>query len=196
MPAISQPQDLLHWCTGALAALVLCAQAPLALAGARSDLAAVEAKVAAAFPTLDHMEPEAFSALVSSGQPVMVFDVREEAEFAVSHLAGATRVAPSADPASFAASIAAAAKGKAIVFYCSVGMRSSRLASKAAPLLLKQGAASVHNLRGGIFRWSNEGRPLDKGTAAPGKASNSGVTVHPYNTRWGRLIEEPAVAAH
>ena len=169
---------------------------PVAWADARSDLAAVEAKVAAEFPALNHMQPDALAVMISSGQPVLIFDVREESEYAVSHLAGATRVAPNSDPAAFAASIAASAKGKAVVFYCSVGMRSSRLASKAAPHLMQGGAASVNNLRGGIFRWSNEGRPLEKGAATPGKASNSGVTVHPYNASWGKLIEEPKAAAH
>ncbi len=190
---------LLAWArTGFAAAALLLAVVParLALADAKSDLAAVEAKVAAEFPTLNQMEPDALAAMVSAGKPVIIFDVREEAEYAVSHLAGATRVAPDADPAAFVASIAAAAKGKTIVFYCSVGMRSSKLGSKVAPLLMSQGAASVNNLRGGIFRWSNEGRPLEKGSAAPGKSSNSGVTVHPYNASWGRLIAEPQAAAH
>ncbi len=158
-------------------------------ADARADLAAVEAKVAAEFPSLTHLEPDALAAMIAAGQPVVVFDVREEGEFAVSHLQGATRIAPNADARSFVAEVAAIAKDKAVVFYCSVGMRSSRLASKAAPLLIAAGAKSVNNLRGGIFRWSNEGRPLEKGAAAPGKSSNTGVTVHPYNTSWGRLIE-------
>ena len=167
-----------------------------ALADIRSDLAAVEAKVAADYPALTHLEPSAFEALAASGKRVLVFDVREEAEYAVSHLSGATRVAPDADPAQFVAGLGASVKDNAIVFYCSVGVRSSKLASKSAVLLMQQGAASVNNLRGGIFRWSNEGRPLEKGTAAPGKASNSGVSVHPYNASWGRLIEDPHPVAH
>lgn len=183
---------------GALLVAVWCAFVPAtAQSEARSDLAAVEAKIAAQFPSLSHLEPDAYVALAASGQPVIIFDVREEEEFAVSHLAGALRVAPNSDPAAFAASIAAEAKDKTVVFYCSVGMRSSRLASQAAPLLVKAGAASVHNLRGGIFRWSNEGRPLEMGAAtASGKASNSGITVHPYNASWGKLIAEPTPAAH
>lgn len=214
MPAASRILVRTHWSgrvaavalTTALAGLFTIAEAvflgpvaffvPVALADARSDLAAVEAKVVAQFPALNHMEPDALSAIISASQPVLIFDVREESEYAVSHLAGATRVAPNSDPAAFAASIAASAKGKAVVFYCSVGMRSSRLASKAAPHLMQSGAASVNNLRGGIFRWSNEGRPLEKGAAAPGKASNSGVTVHPYNASWGKLIEDPKAATH
>ncbi len=179
-----------------VAALITIMPAPSAWADAQADLAAVEAKVASEFPMLTHMAPDALAAMVSEGKPVVIFDVREEAEYAVSHLSGAQRVAPNSDPAAFAASVAETANGKTVVFYCSVGMRSSRLASKAAPLLMSQGAASVNNLRGGIFRWSNEGRPLEKGAAAPGKASNSGVPVHPYNASWGRLIAEPQSAAH
>jgi rhodanese-related sulfurtransferase len=197
MPKNNLDRRSAHTCAAVwFAVVVSLAAMPLALADAQADLAAVEAKVAAEFPTLNHMSPDALAAMVSDGKPVIIFDVREEAEFAVSHLNGAQRIAPNADPAAFAASVAEAAKGKAVIFYCSVGMRSSRLASKAASLLLSQGAASVNNLRGGIFRWSNEGRALEKGAAASGKASNSGVTVHPYNASWGRLIAEPQLAGH
>ena len=192
-----QPYLAQRFAPAALAVLMILAlPTQFAWADAKSDLAVVESKVAAEFPTLNHMEPDALTAQLSEGKPILIFDVREEAEYAVSHLAGAARVAPNADPAAFVDSIAASAKGKIIVFYCSVGMRSSRLASKAAPLLMSQGATSVNNLRGGIFRWSNEGRPLEKGSAAPGKASNSGVTVHPYNASWGKLIEEPQPVTH
>jgi len=171
--------------------MLVSAAAPRAHADAKADLAAVEAKIAAQFPAVPNMQPDALAAKISAAEPVLIFDVREEAEYAVSRLAGAVRVAPNADPAAFVASIAANAKGKTIVFYCSVGMRSSRLASAASPLLTAKWASSVNNLSGGIFRWSNEGRPLEKGTASPGKASNSGIPVHPYNSTWGRMIEEP-----
>ena len=156
-------------------------------------LAAVEAKIAAEFPALDHMSPDALDGLMKSGSGVIVLDVREESEYAVSRLAGARRVAPNADPAQFVKDIADEAKGKQVVFYCSVGKRSSTLASKSVQGLKDAGAAGVHNLSGGIFRWSNEGRALEKGpVSTPGKASNSGIVVHPYNSRWGALIETPA----
>ena len=167
-----------------------------ASADARTELAGVEAQVAAQFPSIKHMEPDALASLLASRQPIMIFDVREEGEYAVSHLSGAVRVEPGLDPTAFVADLGAAAQGKTIIFYCSVGMRSSHLASKSAPLLMASGVKSVNNLRGGIFRWSNEGRPLEIGSAPPGKASNSGVTVHPFNSKWGRLIEEPAQPSH
>ncbi len=177
-----------------MTAATLLASTP-SIAGAKDDLTAVEAKIATEFPSLDHLDPHAFDAMVKAGTPVMLFDVREENEFAVSRLPGARRIAPNSDPAQFVKDIAAEAKGKQVVFYCSVGKRSSTLASKAAAGLTEVGASGVHNLRGGIFRWSNEGRPLEKGpVAVPGKASNSGIDVHPYNSRWGALIEQPAAA--
>ena len=171
------------------------------VAARAGDLAAVEAKIAAEFPALDHIDPGKVDAMIKAGPqagtPVLIFDVREESEFAVSRLPGARRVAPNADPAQFVNDISAEAKGKEVVFYCSVGKRSSTLASKAASGLTAAGVAGVHNLKGGIFRWSNEGRALEKGpTPVPGKASKSGVDVHPYNTRWGALIETPATSGN
>jgi len=45
------------------------------------------------------------------------------------------------------------------------------------------GAVSVANLRGGIFRWYNEKRPLYNGL---GKTD----TVHYNNQFWGKLLKK------
>jgi rhodanese-related sulfurtransferase len=104
-----------------------------------------------------------------------ILDVRRPAEFAVSHLAGATRVDPGAKAAALSPVIAT---NRPVVVYCSVGYRSSELARR----LMKAGVTNVFNLEGSIFQWANEGRPL---TGANGPATK----VHPYNDRWGALLK-------
>jgi 3-mercaptopyruvate sulfurtransferase SseA len=71
-------------------------------------------------------------------------------------------------------------KDTSIVAYSSVGYRSARLAY----WLGRQGYTRVANLEGSLFRWANEGRPMfheDRPT----------VRVHPYDERWGLMLESP-----
>ncbi len=106
-------------------------------------------------------------------QPLLV-DVRTEDEFAVSHLSGARRLDPSAAslPPGWTAS-----KAVPIVFYCSVGYRSSQMVER----LNAKGWTNAVNLEGSIFEWANEGRPI----VAGGRPVHA---VHPYNTTFGKLL--------
>ncbi len=118
---------------------------------------------------------------LASATPPLLIDVREEAEYKVSHLAGAERAAPDAKPADVVAKFGPLASGRDVVFYCSVGMRSSVLALETQDALVKAGATGVSNLRGGIFAWHNAGRPVVN-AAGPTEA------IHPYNAQWGKLL--------
>lgn len=144
-------------------------------------LQAIEADVSKRFREVAQISGDDLAAKMRSGRPPLLFDVREAAEYSVSHLSGAERVAPDAAPAVFIERFAAAASGRDIVFYCSVGMRSSGLAAEVQEALVKAGATGVFNLRGGVFGWHNAKRPL---------VDASGATdfVHPYNDKWGALL--------
>jgi rhodanese-related sulfurtransferase len=115
---------------------------------------------------------------------VVVFDVREPEEFAVSHILGAIQVMPNIDAREFIEDYSDLLEGKHVVFYCSVGRRSSELASKLDAVLFEHGAASSNNLIGGVFSWVNQGRQL--------RNSSQMAThfVHPYNKYWGRLVAD------
>ena len=78
--------------------------------------------------------------------------------------------------------LADAAKGKTVVFYCSVGVRSSKLAARLQKALTARGAKAVYNLQAGIFNWHNEHRPLTTGSAPTS-------FVHPFDDHWGQLVE-------
>lgn len=135
--------------------------------------------------TLEHRFPEV--ALISTqelanwladkGKPApLLFDVRTPEEWNVSHLPGARHAEPKTSVESVTAGIS---KETPIVTYCAVGYRSAEMAKrfKAA------GFTNVRNLEGSIFQWANEHRPLVQG--------DQPVTrVHPYNTLWGRLLED------
>lgn len=105
----------------------------------------------------------------------LLIDTRSREEFAVSHLPGAVWAEK---PQQMRALLRDVPRERAVVLYCSVGVRSS----KAAADLLKDGRGNVSNLRGSIFQWANEGRTIER----DGKPVSD---VHPYNKKWGALLD-------
>ncbi len=168
-----------------LVSLILLIASPLTLpvrAGDASALAALELTIADAYPDLRHIAPEALVRMMSdTPDRLVILDVREEAEWRVSRLAGAHRVAPAIWTNRFLADHKASVAGKTVVLYCSVGVRSSKLAGRVQKALREAGATGVYNLSGGVFRWHNEGRPL---------VTDAGASpfVHPYDGYWGRYV--------
>jgi rhodanese-related sulfurtransferase len=112
------------------------------------------------------------SAPAQNPKPLLL-DVRTAAEFAISRLPGARHVA-SEQVLDFAErELAQLDRAHPIAVYCSVGVRSAA----AARDLQLAGFTQVKNVRGSIFQWANEGRPLE-----------GGHLVHPYNAQWGQLL--------
>ena len=160
-----------------LAAVVAVAGAAIGLGLRPLRLALLRYGVRARFPevrTISTAELAAWRADAGRVQP-LVLDVREPAEFAVSHLAG-SRSLPLAQAGPSA--IADTPRDRPIVVYCSVGLRSAI----AARALQRGGFTQVQNLEGSIFQWANEARPLVRSDGSPAD------TVHPYDARWGRLL--------
>lgn len=120
-------------------------------------------------------------------QAVVLFDVREMDEFRVSHLSGALQLDPDLSAEDFFAQYANVIKDKTVVFYCSVGLRSSRMLERVEEDLPDAGVTEAFNLKGGIFEWHNNELPLVKQTEVTRQ-------VHPYNRYFSRyLIDRDAV---
>jgi rhodanese-related sulfurtransferase len=122
------------------------------------------------YPDVANISTKELAQLLTQSGAVLLLDARANDEFEASHLQKAKRF----DGA--AAFISTLPKDSAIVVYCSVGVRSAAIAKQ----LSASGYTNVKNLRGSIFMWANEGRPLE-GQAAP--------KVHPFNARWGALLD-------
>ncbi len=135
-----------------------------------ATLAACEDAVARAFPGVPEISADAMPA------DALVYDVREKAEYDISHIPGAIYVKPGDVP-----DPGGAPDGRLIVCACSVGLRSAKLAAA----LQARGWTGAVNLRGGLFRWAKEGRAMAN---ADGPTS----AVHPFDKRWGRLLDEGA----
>lgn len=165
---------------GCLLLSPLAAQAiaePATLDGAR---AAVRQK----FPRVQPIAPEALDEQRKSNG-ILLLDTRREAEFEVSRIPGATRVDPKMSAIEFLSRYGEAARGKTVVFYCSVGARSSALADRVTSWLMEKGAVGVRSLDGGVFAWSQQGRPLENANGPTEK-------VDGYDPSWGESLEPPA----
>ncbi len=135
-----------------------------------ATLAACEAAIAAMFPDVPDISAGAIPA------DALVYDVREKPEYDVSHIPGAIHVTPGELP-----DPGGTPDARVIVCACSVGLRSAKLAAA----LRARGWTGAVNLRGGLFRWAKEGRAM---------ANAAGPTrdVHPFDERWGKLLDEGA----
>lgn len=145
------------------------------LTGRSLALRIIKRLITRKFPTVEWITTKEFARWLEDPvkrQPILL-DARSEAEYAVSHLKHSQRINPNQpDLAAFTGS-----KDTPIVVYCSVGYRSARIAEQ----LEQAGFSRVYNLKGSIFQWANEGRPVCKGDCPT-------MLVHPYDALWGRLL--------
>jgi rhodanese-related sulfurtransferase len=110
---------------------------------------------------------------------LVFIDAREQKEFDVSHISGAIPVGYNQfKPETVTQNIKD--KETAIVVYCSIGVRSERIAEK----LLKLGYKNVFNLYGGIFEYKNTG-----GTVVDNKNQTTD-SVHAYNKTWSSYLKK------
>jgi rhodanese-related sulfurtransferase len=89
-------------------------------------------------------------------QDALMLDVREQAEFAASHILNA-RGLPASQIEARCGDIEKF-KDKPIIVYCATGNRSNA----AAAALRKAGFSKVFNLSGGFMAWQQAGLPVQK----------------------------------
>jgi rhodanese-related sulfurtransferase len=138
----------------------------------------VEREVILRHPVPD-ITPTGLATLLARGGATL-FDVRTDEEYEAGHLAGAVRIEPGTSAAEIIRLYRDRLDDGPVIFYCTVGVRSSQMMMATLRELAPHAKAGVYNLRGGIFRWTVDGRTLVRGTE-PGKP-------HPYNDSWGQLL--------
>ena len=147
-----------------------------------SALSAKHEKIMQDFPGIAHISSDELQHIETN--KALIFDIRKTDEYNVSHIAGAILVSPKMSANSFLEKYNDAAKGKTVIFYCSVGQRSSLFATRVQYSLKTSGAAAVFNLKGGLFNWHNENLPLVTTSNEPTE------DIHPYNQFWGRMVNQ------
>ena len=154
-----------------------------ALAEGQRSLVELEREIARDYPTIGHVTPDELKAVLErQPEKVLLLDARGAGEIAVSRLPGAYEVDPEIGVDAFLERFGALVAGREVLIYCTVGVRSSRLATRLGDALLKRGATRVANLQGGIFALHNGRRPL---------VDTLGKTewVHPYSSRWTYYLD-------
>lgn len=110
-------------------------------------------------------------------QNYRLLDARSIEENGVSKIQGAERIDP--DTKEFEPEILNSEKP--ILVYCSVGLRSERIGERLKKI---NPALKVYNLKGGIFQWVNDEKPL---VNQKGDLSDS---IHTYNTSWSIWVSK------
>ena len=170
-----------------LAAAVLLQPLPAAATGGQTGLTHLEQTIAAEHSDVHSLFPQQLERLLREGDDLLIFDVRDKAEFDISHVPGAVRIDPDMTAEQFMAAFGHTLGGRTVLLYCSVGVRSSRLAQRIDDAATDAGAVAVYNLRGGIFAWHNYGKSLKEGRQLT-------EHVHPYSRSWSRYLDFPEYA--
>jgi rhodanese-related sulfurtransferase len=147
-----------------------------------NPLLLVEEDLLLRYDGIAHVQPEILAArLDAPSSNVIMFDVRTSREFDVSHIAGSVHVDPEMKPEEFQKRFAHMIQERDVVFYCSVGLRSSAFAERIRSVAIGARTDHVCNLRGGLFRWHNERRPLVN-------SDGSTVQIDAFNAYWSRFL--------
>ena len=102
-------------------------------------------------------------------------DSRQEKEFNVSHIKNSIYVG---DKDFSIDKLSQIPQNANIVVYCSVGIRSDKIAKE----IIDAGYSNVHNMVGGIFEWINKGNPVFDYTGKPTQ------NIHGYSKIWGTFV--------
>ena len=106
-------------------------------------------------PAAPKVAPAEFEKLAADKSHV-ILDVRTPAEFARGHIAGAVNIDYRADD--FADKVSELDKDKTYLIYCGSGMRSTGACEKLGKISFPH----LYNLDGGITRWKQEGKKVEK----------------------------------
>lgn len=110
---------------------------------------------------------------------VLYLDAREVAEYNVSKIPGAIYVGFNEFNLKTVSSLHIP-KSQKIIVYCSLGVRSEKIAQK----LKRNGYTNVFNLWGGIFEWKNVGKTVVDSNGNPTE------NVHAYSTKWSKYLKK------
>ena len=151
-------------------------------ARAQPGMWALEKAIALKYPVPQVSGDSLAARLARGDSTLLVFDTRPLKEYDVSRLRDAIRVDPDLGVEEFLAAHGQGLSGRDLIFYCSVGYRSSVFIQRVMSVAQERGARSVSNLRGGLFRWYNEDRPIFRDAPVD--------TVHPYDAQWRRFLRK------
>ncbi len=156
---------------------------PMVTAVAADDpLLTVHQQVIDSYPGVKHIGLQDLEKMLQTDPDgIIFFDVREREEYVVSHIKDAIYIPPKMSQDDFLTLYGDRVNNKTVVFYCSVGHRSSSFSQGIQDVLQIKGARQSYNMKGGLFAWHNASWPVEN-------AQGATQAIHPYNRHWGKLI--------
>ncbi|MCB1088888.1 MAG: hypothetical protein KDM63_17765, partial [Verrucomicrobiae bacterium] len=142
------------------------------------SLDTLEAEIVRDFPDVEHVTSAELALWQGSEPGLLLIDCRKPEEYAVSRIPGAVNLRTAGEVSAYLEQNHL--QPARIVSYCAVGWRSAKLTRA----LTREGIPNAVNLRGAIFHWANEDRPLEKPDGTPAS------TVHPVHEIWSGLLKE------
>ena len=127
----------------------------------RVSLEDVERKVIRRY-RMPQITPASLAEMLANGN-VTLLDIRTREEFDAGHLPGAIRIEPGATAEEIIKLHGDRLDDGPVVFYCAVGVRSSRMMVQTRRQVAPLARYGAYNLRGGVFRWTADGRPMVRG---------------------------------
>lgn len=140
----------------------------------RASMESLLAKVDREFPNVPQITTDHLAQRMAAGEAIALFDVRTAEEYHAGHLPKAHLLEEGLGAGAEIKELKA--HPGTVVLYCSVGYRAARLASELA----EEGWTNAIVLRGSIFQWAKEGRPLAAETDTP--------KVHPHSYSYTHLV--------
>ncbi|MEL6324978.1 MAG: rhodanese-like domain-containing protein [Pseudomonadota bacterium] len=153
--------------------------------GTPATLGEIAERLAERHQRIEHISTIELAAMRRTNERFILLDVREASEFDVSYIPGAIRVDPGAGADDIRGLLIGTDPNVPIVVYCAVGTRASRLGTR---LTRDLDGHPIMNVRGGIFAWHNENRPLENGIGAT-------ELVHPYSQSRVKLLNRSELAS-
>ena len=134
---------------------------------------------------ISHQQLQKLLPISESGE-ILLFDVRRPEEYQASRIKGSILISPEMSAEDFISQFISPndkkIHAKTLIFYCSVGYRSSEFIQRIKQHGYQKDMSEMKNLKGGIFRWYNESYPVfnDKGETDE---------MHPSDESWADLID-------
>lgn len=170
-----------------LALVLVVGAVPMLVCAETSSLAQVEERVIKSFPSVPRMEvAQLLKARTAKNLPPIIFDVRFQDQYEVSHIQGAIHLNPATKIEKFAelyGDLIRLNPQRKILFYCYVGYNSFAIAEKIR-VAFPEWAGRVYALNGGVFAWYNQKNLL---------IDSAGPTplIYPHDFMWRGFLINP-----
>ena len=131
--------------------------------------------------SIEYISTDELAKLISADQNILLLDTRSKEEFEVSFIENALFVGY--EDFKLERYEDQLDNDQLVILYCSIGVRSEKVGKQ----LKAAGFKNIKNLRGGIFKWYNEGRKIVN------ENEQETNRIHGYDEKWSQFLKRGEV---